>query len=70
MIIMVQDVEIDDDCCASSARIIDSELLDSQPWGPHVPTSMDGDQSPECELNELKGFPRNAEEEDMVNRYF
>ncbi|CAN1807319.1 Uncharacterized protein YqkD [Linum perenne] len=61
-----QDVETDDDHVPSSSQMINFELSNGTPYGPHVPTTADDDQFVEYELDDLTGVPSNAEEEERM----
>ncbi|KAK7264546.1 hypothetical protein RJT34_32155 [Clitoria ternatea] len=50
----------------SSSSMISFELSNGDPFGPHVPTTMDDDQYVEYQLEDLAGFPSSAEEEERM----
>lgn len=47
--------------------MINFELSDGHPFGPHVPASIEDESYVEYELEDLTGFPCNAEEEEKVS---
>ncbi|KAF7813735.1 Alpha/beta hydrolase fold-5 [Senna tora] len=51
---------------SSSSRMISFELSNGNPYGPHVPASLDDDQYVEYALDDLTGFPSSAEEEERM----
>ncbi|XP_021291881.1 uncharacterized protein LOC110422336 [Herrania umbratica] len=55
-----------DDNGSSSSNMISFELSNGNPFGPHVPTTMDDDQYVEYQLDDLTGFPCNVEEEERM----
>lgn len=50
----------------SSSNMINFELSNGHPYGPHVPTSMDDDIYVEYPLDNMADFPSNVEEEDRM----
>lgn len=50
----------------SSSKMIDFEFSNGHPVGPHVPTIVDDDEYVEYPLDNLTGFPCNAEEEEKM----
>lgn len=65
---ILQDEKFDDDQCSSSSKMISFEFSNGRPYGPHVPTTMDDDQYVEYPLDDLAGFPTDAEEEERVSQ--
>ncbi|KAJ1428795.1 Serine aminopeptidase, S33 [Sesbania bispinosa] len=55
-----------DDLSSSSSTMISFELSNGHLYDPHVPTTLDDDQYVEYELDDLAGFPSNAEEEEKM----
>ncbi|XP_027329188.1 uncharacterized protein LOC113845804 isoform X1 [Abrus precatorius] len=54
------------DLSPSSSSMISFELSNGDPFGPHVPTTLDDDQYVEYQLEDLAGFPSSAEEEERM----
>jgi hypothetical protein len=48
--------------------MINFELSNGHPYGPHVPTMLDDNQFVEYQLEDLAGFPSSAEEEERVSK--
>ena len=48
--------------------MISFELSNGNPYGPHVPTTLDDDQYVEYQLDDLEGFPSSVEEEERVSQ--
>ncbi|KAF5752317.1 hypothetical protein HS088_TW01G00225 [Tripterygium wilfordii] len=61
-----EDGETDDEHCPSSSNMISFELSNGDPFGPHVPNTMNDDQYVEYQLDDLTGFPCSAEEEERM----
>ncbi|XP_031397543.1 uncharacterized protein LOC116208310 isoform X2 [Punica granatum] len=61
-----EDLSVDDDSCTSSSRMINFELSNGNPYGPHVPASIEDEQYVEYELEDLAGFPSSVEEEEKM----
>ncbi|KAF5738602.1 hypothetical protein HS088_TW13G01503 [Tripterygium wilfordii] len=61
-----EDEETDDKHCPSSSNMISFDLSNGDPFGPHVPTTMNDDQFVEYQLDDLTGFPCSAEEEERM----
>lgn len=55
-----------DDLCSSSSQMISFEFSNGNPYGPHVPTTMDDDQYVEYEFDDLAGFPSDVDEEERM----
>ena len=70
IIIALQDEKCKDDLSSSSSKMINFELSNGNPCGPHVPATLDDDQYVEYELEDLAGFPSSAEEEEKVSEPF
>ncbi|CAI9118629.1 OLC1v1020222C1 [Oldenlandia corymbosa var. corymbosa] len=51
---------------SSSSRMISFELANGDPYGPHVPASIDDDEYVEYSLDSLADFPNNIEEEERM----
>ena len=47
--------------------MISFEFSNGNPYGPHVPTTMDDDQYVEYEFDDLAGFPSDVDEEERVS---
>lgn len=54
------------DPVASSSKMISFELANGNPYGPHVPASIDDDEYVEYPLGNLADFPNNIEEEERM----
>lgn len=54
------------DTSPPSSSMINFELSDGHPYGPHVPTVLDDNQYVEYQLEDLAGFPSSAEEEERM----
>ncbi|WJX90492.1 hypothetical protein P8452_72386 [Trifolium repens] len=54
------------DTSPSSSSMINFELSNGHPYGPHVPTMLDDNQFVEYQLEDLAGFPSSAEEEERM----
>ena len=65
---LLQDEKNDGDLSPSSPKMISFDLSNGHPVGPHVPTTLEDDQYVEYELDDLTGFPCNAEEEERVSQ--
>uniref|UniRef100_A0A7N0U828 Serine aminopeptidase S33 domain-containing protein n=1 Tax=Kalanchoe fedtschenkoi TaxID=63787 RepID=A0A7N0U828_KALFE len=50
----------------SSSKMISFELSNGNPYGPHVPTSIDDDQYVEYALDDVTYFPTSAEDEEQM----
>ncbi|KAL2339130.1 hypothetical protein Fmac_013576 [Flemingia macrophylla] len=50
----------------SSSSMISFELSNGDPYGPHVPATLEDDQYVEYQLDDLAGFPSTAEEEERM----
>jgi hypothetical protein len=61
-----EDEKNDGNLSPSSPKMISFDLSNGHPVGPHVPTTLDDDQYVEYELDDLTGFPCNAEEEERM----
>ncbi|GLT47507.1 hypothetical protein SLA2020_212000 [Shorea laevis] len=61
-----KDKDDSDDHGSSSSKMISFELSNGNPYGPHVPTTMDDDQYEEYQLDDLAGFPCSAEDEERM----
>ena len=48
--------------------MISFELSNGNPYGPHVPATLDDDQYVEYQLDDLEGFPSSVEEEERVSQ--
>jgi hypothetical protein len=48
--------------------MINFELSNGHPYGPHVPTMLNDNQFVEYQLEDLAGFPSSAEEEERVSK--
>lgn len=48
--------------------MISFELSNGDPFGSHVPATLEDDQYVEYQLDDLAGFPSTAEEEERVNQ--
>ncbi|CAK7332973.1 unnamed protein product [Dovyalis caffra] len=46
--------------------MINFEISNGHPYGPHVPTTLDDDQYVEYQLDDLAGFPSDIEEEERM----
>lgn len=57
------------DPIASSSKMISFELANGNPYGPHVPASIDDEEYVEYPLDNSADFPNNVEEEERVSRY-
>lgn len=65
--VCLQDKEVNGDHPhASSSGMIEFELSDGHPYDPVVPISAYDDRYVEYQLDDLTGFPCNAEEEEKV----
>lgn len=62
-----QDDKCNGDLSSSSSKMISFEFSNGNPYGPHVPATLDDDQYVEYELDDLTGFPSSAEEEERVS---
>lgn len=58
------------DPVASSSKMISFELANGDPYGPHVPASIDDDEYVEYSFDNLADFPNNVEEEERVRGFF
>lgn len=67
--ILSQQEEKCGDTSPSSSSMISFELSNGQPYGPHVPATLDDDQYVEYALDDLAGFPSCAEEEERVSQH-
>ncbi|KAL3507993.1 hypothetical protein ACH5RR_033375 [Cinchona calisaya] len=54
------------DPVASSSKMISFELANGNPYGPHVPASIEDDEYVEYPLDNLADFPNNVEEEERM----
>lgn len=52
----------------SSSSMISFELSNGDPFGSHVPATLEDDQYVEYQLDDLAGFPSTAEEEERVSQ--
>lgn len=52
---------------SSSSGMINFELSNGHPYGPHVPSIPNDEQYVEYQLDDLSGFPSTAEEEEKVS---
>uniref|UniRef100_A0A7C9CVH6 Serine aminopeptidase S33 domain-containing protein n=1 Tax=Opuntia streptacantha TaxID=393608 RepID=A0A7C9CVH6_OPUST len=59
-------VEVAGNESPSASGMINFELTNGQPHGPHVPISFDDDQYVEYPLDTLTDFPRDVEEEERM----
>ncbi|CAM8988288.1 unnamed protein product [Rhodiola kirilowii] len=50
----------------SSSKLISFELSNGNPYGPHVPTSINDDQYVEYALDDVTYFPTSAEDEEQM----
>ncbi|KAG4392406.1 hypothetical protein GLYMA_04G137300v4 [Glycine max] len=50
----------------SSSSMISFELSNGDPFGSHVPATLEDDQYVEYQLDDLAGFPSTAEEEERM----
>ncbi|XP_020225871.1 uncharacterized protein LOC109807698 isoform X2 [Cajanus cajan] len=55
-----------DNLSQSSSSMISFELSNGDPYGPHVPATLEDDQYVEYQLDDLAGFPSTAEEEERM----
>ncbi|XP_054786523.1 uncharacterized protein LOC129292874 isoform X2 [Prosopis cineraria] len=54
------------DLSSSSSKMISFDLSNGNPYGPHVPATLDDDQYVEYALDDLTGFPSSEEEEERM----
>lgn len=66
-VLLLQDHKGNDDLSSSSSKMISFELSNGDPFGPHVPATLEDDQYVEYALDDLTGFPSSAEEEEKVS---
>lgn len=55
---------------ASSSKMISFDFENGDPFGPHLPASIDDEDYVEYPLDSLADFPSNAEEEERVSMSF
>lgn len=61
-----EDAKVEEDPRSSSSKMINFELSNGQPYGPHVPATGEDDEYVEYQLDDPTGFPCTVEEEEKM----
>lgn len=63
---MTEDAKVEEDPHSSSSKMINFELSNGHPYGPHVPAALEDDEYVEYQLDDPTGFPCTVEEEEKM----